>query len=507
MATHSKRNLSARIVPAIPTATALALVTLGTWLRIHRLDAIEFKRDEQEVLNLGIRLLADRPWSSSAPWPTHGMLSSNGVPNAPLFTWIIAAAWAPTRDPMAVSGVIALTNALCLYPLWRWARRRMDEGRALLTLAVCAVSPFAVIFSRKIWTQDLLAPGVLTMLWGVEWLRAGRPWLGIALLALAVLLVGQLHQSGAIGIVLLPAAIALQLLSDWRDGLSFRLGRPSVGEAGALATVIGVNLFFWLPYLGYLARLPSPLLANRPTLDAFAPALLLRVGAQIVPLDLFYFFAPHRNDFLRSDVRSACYEASVALGVPLFVYGLWRWLRSPVSVPVFGLWWWCVIAAFTLARIPSHPFYVLALTPLVAVLTAGAFDAPASTGWISRALASWRLVYVVALFTLTVVTVSWLGDRGGAAGDYGVAYSRRKAQGEAIVSRLDAQPPQHFYALGEMRPEQDIAALTCAPVPVEVSWIVGWLDQKHIETPQSLRICDGWIDEAGTLVYRWIVRD
>jgi hypothetical protein len=84
-----------------------------------------------------------------------------------------------THDPLAVTGAIALINALFLYPLWRWARRRVDESRAFLTLAVCAVSPFAVIFSRKIWTQDLLLPGVLALLWGVEWLRSGRPWLGI----------------------------------------------------------------------------------------------------------------------------------------------------------------------------------------------------------------------------------------------------------------------------------------------------------------------------------------
>jgi hypothetical protein len=225
------------------------LVAVGTWLRFHRLDAFEFKRDEVEALNLSIRFIADHPWSSSASWPTHGMLSSNGVPNAPLFTWIVAAVWAPTRDPSTVTGVIALANALSLYPLWLWARRHMDERRALLALAVCAVSPFAVIFSRKIWTCDLLPPALLTLLWGVEWLRGGRAWSGIVLLAMSVLLVGQLHQSGAIGIPLLAAAIALQLIVDLDNGSRVRLSRPSVGESVALVLVIGVNLFLWLPSL------------------------------------------------------------------------------------------------------------------------------------------------------------------------------------------------------------------------------------------------------------------
>ena len=92
----------------------------------------------------------------------------------------------------------------------------MDDTRALLTTALYACSPFAVILSRKIWTQDLLLPGVLAVLWGVEWLRGERPWRGIVLLALAVLLVGQLHQSGAIALTLLPIAIGVQWLADRR---------------------------------------------------------------------------------------------------------------------------------------------------------------------------------------------------------------------------------------------------------------------------------------------------
>jgi len=112
----------------------------------------------------------------------------------------------------------------------------------------------------------------------------------------------------------------------------------------------------------------------RPRLDVVRPFLLRKVEAQVMPFDLFYFFAPHRDEFLKGALRSAFYYASVALGAPLYVYGLWRWLRSPSSLPVVGLWWAGVIAAFTLARIPAQPWYPLMLAPLPAVLAAGAFD-------------------------------------------------------------------------------------------------------------------------------------
>ena len=69
---------------------AVGLVMLGGLLRLYDLKAMEFKGDEQAALDLSIGFL-EQPWSSPHPWPTHGMLSSNGVANAPLFTWIVVA--------------------------------------------------------------------------------------------------------------------------------------------------------------------------------------------------------------------------------------------------------------------------------------------------------------------------------------------------------------------------------------------------------------------------------
>ena len=84
---------------------------------------MEFKWDEQEALNQSMRFLDDRLWASFRTWPTHGMLSSNRVGNAPLFTWIVAGVWAVFPNPVAVAAFVAVVNVLCLYPLWLWARR------------------------------------------------------------------------------------------------------------------------------------------------------------------------------------------------------------------------------------------------------------------------------------------------------------------------------------------------------------------------------------------------
>jgi hypothetical protein len=231
--------------------------------------------------------------------------------------------------------------------------------------------------------------------------------------------------------------------------------------------------------------------------------LLLRVAGQIVPFDLFTFIDPRRDDFLRGAIRPSFYFAAVVLGAPLFAYGLWRWVRSPSTVPVFGVWWWCVIAAFTVARIPGHPAYVLALTPLPALLAAGAFD-PIDRPFM-KLLTAWRVAYVVAVCGITLTTVRWLADRGGAAGDYGVAYNRRLAQAASIAARFDHRAQAPFVNLGELPADADRSALRCAPAMFEVRWLVHRLGGRNSDAELPVSLCDAWIDERGRLVYRWTI--
>jgi hypothetical protein len=169
---------------------------------------------------------------------------------------------------------------------------------------------------------------------------------------------------------------------------------------------------------------------------------------------------------------------------------------------VVGVWWWIVIAAFTLARIPCYPFYVMALAPLTAVLASGAFDPPSRRPGIARALAGWRVAYVTALLGLTLVTGAWISARGGAAGDYGVAFAVRQTQAQSIVSRISS--PRPSYETGEAR---DDATLSCHGVPPELSWIVRWLDPDAARKTQSLALCDDWVEQNGKLVYRWTLRE
>lgn len=478
-------------MPRWPAAVSLVVVA-GAWLRLARLDLIEFKGDEQEALNLGIHLLADPPWAGGV-LPLHGMPSSQGIANAPLFNWIMAGAWALTHHPVGATALVGLANALALYPLWRWARRRLDPERALLVAATVAVSPFSVLLSRKLWAQDLLFPALVCLLWAVEYWQARRVFQAATWFGVAALPIGQLHQSGPIALAMFPLAVTL---ASWRDrrGLIERLGaltRLSGWQYGVLVVLLAVHAFFWIPYLVYLQSVPLEALANRQRLDHFEPALFLTVVRQIVPLDLFYFFGPDQADFLGSPWRRFAYGLAVAFGAPLAIVGVLGWARSAARLPIVGIWWWLIIAAFTAARIPTYPFYALVLSPLPAALVAGGFDQRWGPAWLERTLLAVRWAYVVALLSLTVATGLWLSDRGGSRGDYGIVYGVRDRQARVL---LDASPP----GAADTR-------LTCHEPPGEVRWIMEWV----LRAPPGSgveRLCDGWGREGRRDVYRWTVR-
>lgn len=479
-------------------AAAVALIALGGWLRLHDLPSMEFKNDEREAL-----VLASQVGLAPATWPDRGMLSSGGVANAPLFTWIVAGLGQVSANPLAITAVIAVINTLCLLPLWRWALRRIGRTRAMLLLAIISVSPFAVLYSRKIWTQNLLLPGVLLILWGIEWLRTGKTWRGVIALTAAALVAGQLHQSGPIALALLPLALLIQ----WRvDRATHRAvaapSRPTPLECGVLAIVIALNAFFWFPYLRYLATLPVETITNRVRADAFGPFLLWHIGGQIAPSDLFHFFAWDRDDFLDGLTRYWSYRASMILGTPLFAYGLWRWLRAPTALPVIGIWWILVIVAFMLARITTHTFYTLILAPAPAFLAAGGFDPPALPALIRRVLSVWRIAYVVALLSLTVTMQRWISDRGGATPDYGISYRVRYDQARNIVALLSGRQQDPFARGFTTNPEPG-PPLNCDAPPPEVRWLVGNVADADVHVPDQLRICERWIRRDDGLRYQW----
>jgi hypothetical protein len=219
------------------------------------------------------------------------------------------------------------------------------------------------------------------------------------------------------------------------------------------------------------------------------------------------FFRHDRDDFVAGAFRRFYFQASVFLGTPLLLYGMWRWLRAPHTLPVFGFWWLIIIAVFVAARIPTHIFYVLVLMPLPVVLASGAFDGRLPRP-LAVALLACRIAYIACLLGLTVTTQSWLFQRHGATvgttGGYGPSYSVRAAQAKTIVQFFQRGAGASF----DPPPIGDDGSIECHDMPVEVEWLVGWLDGDSAAalTSAPILLCDGFVGPEGGRSYRWFLR-
>lgn len=156
--------------------------------RITNLDLIEFKTDE--AVNL---LLASRPLFGH-PFAPGGTISSIGILNPPLFTYLLFPLTAVSLDPRWISFFIGFINSLAIAFLFLIIRKYYNQTIALIASIFMAFSPWAIIYSRKIWTQDLLIPFFVPFYYSFHKLLVEKKqifWIPYTVLALFLI---QLHQ-------------------------------------------------------------------------------------------------------------------------------------------------------------------------------------------------------------------------------------------------------------------------------------------------------------------------
>lgn len=220
----------------------LLILLLAAALRLGRSDVVEYFHDDAMLATLALELADGRSF------PLVGILSSTGIPNPPVSVYLLAIPFALSSDPAFTIHAIMLWNVLGVGLLWRLARRYGGCRIALIAGFAYAVNPWAVLFSRKIWAQELHTPiilfGLLLLLYGFYESRDGdgsrRRVLLAQCLSAPVLLFGfQFHFASWPLILLFPTAL-------W-------LGRKRIC-ARALVAGIALSLVVSLPYVIGLAQ-------------------------------------------------------------------------------------------------------------------------------------------------------------------------------------------------------------------------------------------------------------
>ena len=167
--------------------------------RLLWVDDMEWKDDERLMFQLSHKVVDEEKL------PAVGMMSGGGIVNPGLSVVVFSAIALFTDSPIAMTRAVQLINilAILLFLLFIYIKVPEEEKRIwYFGIALAAISPLAVLFSRKIWAQDLLPFFCFFVILGNAYRQ--KKW-GAFLWGFAGALIGQIHMSGfflAAGIVI-----------------------------------------------------------------------------------------------------------------------------------------------------------------------------------------------------------------------------------------------------------------------------------------------------------------
>jgi 4-amino-4-deoxy-L-arabinose transferase-like glycosyltransferase len=290
-----------------------AIVLLATWLRFDRIDQAEFLWDQAEISKCGLKMARE----GEIAWV--GTLSSTGLNFFMGAAWLMAIPHAFSTSPVFATGFVAFINLLAVIGCYFLARRWFGRTAALVAALLFAVSPWAVIYSRKVWHLNFLPPFVLLYV-VTGWLAfvRGRRWAAVAhALALAALV--QLHFS-AFPFIFLTAlwALAFHRRLDWR----------AVLIGGVLAALTFVPYFIvdaqrdWRNVRRFIEIVQKPSVVSA---DAVYDTWVITTG-----LDLHWLTGPDRYAEFVADTPNARWLFAVvgALAIIGGIVALWRAIRG-----------------------------------------------------------------------------------------------------------------------------------------------------------------------------------
>jgi len=410
-------------------ALLLVILLVAAFVRLWRLDLMEFKGDEAEACRLAYHVFGDPLPDGSNKFPVVGLTASVGVHNPPLFIYLVALPLACWRSPYAAVIFIAMSNVVAVWLCYCVGRRYFSQFVGLAASALFALSPWAIVFSRKIWAQDLLPVfACLFLLVAHRFLVDKKPGMAAWLIVLAGAAI-QVHFSA---LILLGVLIFIFIAG--RE--TFRWQWFWVGVAATLV--------LYAPYLAYLVvshGADFADLANRREQwggDASFPLRLLR--------SIRYALAVSSVDFtqyLTGISRPCTLVLSLATGVACLAGLFWQCFHDRAR-PLFRarlmllIWFVLPVLGLVVVGTTPYPHYFVILYPLpflglaVALERMGEKWRGCGTALLSAILLGYTLFDSVTFRTIT--------ERGGGAADYGIAYTYKVAAIDFILKESNGRP-------------------------------------------------------------------
>lgn len=337
-------------------ALALLLILLvAALLRLGEPGVVEFRHDEA-MLSLLAQDMAD-----GRTFALTGIPSSVGIPNPPASVYVLALPYALSADPQAATLFVAALNVVGVGLLWLIAHRYFGGMAALAAGLAYAASPWAVLYSRKIWAQDFHTPfALLAVLLGLYGFVEGKRWAQILCLP-ALIFALQIHFAAW---ALLPMF-----------GVLLWLGRKNISLSAVLTSVLLAALTL-VPFLFGLSqtlktdpyRISSAINRNAAPLT-LTPDALLTTARFATGLGLETVVAPEQTaDLLAAHPPELMSHLLIGL---LALVGLIALVSVPARrrfAPLLIAWVGVPLIVFSLSWTPVYPHYLIASIPALCLL-------------------------------------------------------------------------------------------------------------------------------------------
>lgn len=198
-------------IPSRKLIFFLLIFLLALLLRTYRLDLMEFKADE--AINTFIITRAHFGHSI----PPGGTVSSVGILNPPLFTYLLLPVTLFTTTPEAIAFTIAMINAIAIGSFFLVIEKYYNRVLGIFSSLLLCLAPWHILFSRKIWTQDLLFPFSILFLFSLHRALLEKKKGSWILTGVSLSIMAQLHQGNLILILLFVSySIMTKLPISWR---------------------------------------------------------------------------------------------------------------------------------------------------------------------------------------------------------------------------------------------------------------------------------------------------
>ena len=418
-----------RMIRDKSTFICFLFVMFGCFLRFYQLDHMEWKFDQAWMYYNSLEM------ADTGVFPWLGMRSGGGIVNPGLSLWVFILLAKLLKTPLAMVTGVAFLNILaiiCFFILGLYRKSLSEKKLILNTAALWAVSPLAIVFSRNIWAQDILAPFVILFVIGAYFRK--NSWCAF-LWGLFGAILGQIHMPGffyAFGFFL------FLIILDYRKG-SIKHYRFWL-----LGSLLGALLL--IPWIEYLINMPKIVKAADPNnsgvielkhifkLRFYSYSFLEGLG-----IHLKYSLGKKFYDFLNLPFGmyglGILHVLSVVLGMSGLIIFIKQYKDKGVEWNEFdyllGASWIGGGLVLTLVGLKMHPHYIICALPF-------------SFYFFIRALSvihvKWTYLFIFSQLIISFGFLIFIAENGGVHGEeYGKSYQYQIENGLFDIKRDKSQ--------------------------------------------------------------------